>query len=235
MTNLFEQHSAGNQKQAKMAVRRVIVGSAAKYILLQKKANKLIMAGERKPKKGKKCLACKLNKLFTEMIRFELVAGEAVKTYEMMFGEKVDLDGIIQECTKKFYPEVTGRGVYKSRAREASAAFGNEVPFDDFKVDDDAPDSVKDLFAIIGDAIKESGLNTANFKIGVIDTHNPEHTMGVNPKDFDTPEDFLKAVKKAQKAKEEMESGKPAEEVLTDAMVSDAEEKATHMPTDKMN
>lgn len=209
--NLFKKHNQQNEAKAKDILENIVRMNVSKYMMAQKMVSNLLVAGEqpRKGKKGKKkepCLTCKINEILRVMNEFEGTTAEATKSYKRLFGKEMDIDAIVEECGKKFYPLGAGGPAKKSDVKLENGAI----------MPDDTPEEIRDIVGLI-----QSKLARAGFKgtVEVVDMKG--NNYGLKPEDF---EDFPSYCRALSAAREAEASGKTGEEILTEAVIHNAED-----------
>lgn len=221
-----------NQEQARQALVGIVKMNITKYCVLQKTVNDMLSDGRnlaptsKKNKKKGKCGFCLIDSLLTKMALHQDTAGEAAKTYKLLFnGEELDMDAITEECANS-------AGFIKRKKGSSSI-----IEKDNVIMPEDAPEEIKDICDAIHKVLRGNG-KEGEISIEVVNMKASNY--GLDPENFDSFGDYARAVSKAREEAHAMENGdKTAEEVITDAIIKKVEnehfDENKHATEEKLN
>ena len=222
--NLFRQHAQANQETAKKAYEQVARSIIAKYVISHEILNSYLVAGNDPMDKEGPCLMCKIDGITKKMAKLELQVGQITKTYRLAFGKELDIATITDEACERFYPMTTGKKEKSVEGMEEKLKgtdfTGGHPLFRELSVDE-MPQELQDMIEKIKSGIekKSSGKSVSVHLVGMKRPTTPSmedmlagETYGLDPKDYDGPIAFYKAVKSAAKAHRSSTTGhKPAD------------------------
>jgi hypothetical protein len=213
--SLIKQHAQENEQDAMRAMHAVAKRIISKYMVLQRNLNVELSGGRGVGKEP--CILCKIDQYTKKMAKLEMQVGQVTKTYKLMFGEELDLTGITDDASREYYP-LTMPG---SKRRRAVNDEGDTfiIGSEGFGDGDDMPDEVRDIIATVNEALRKKGKG-GRFDVHAVNVRDIEQNYGLNPKDYNSPLDFFKAVKAASKAHN---SGKSPMEIIKDSIIESAE------------
>lgn len=202
-----------SQAQAKSALVGIARMNISKYIELQRVVNTMLTDGRdlaptsKKNKKKGDCGFCTINRLMTKMAIHQDTAGEAAKTYKMLFaGEEIDMEVITDECAKN-------AGFSRRKPKSGNGV----ITRDNVIMPEDAPQSVKDVCDAITQALSKNGKMPEGMTFEVVNMAGDN--FGIKPEDFESEVDFLQAVSKAR----EDFANKTPEEIIKDSVIKKVE------------
>lgn len=210
---LFDKHLEKNKKEAKAALVEVAASVIGKHVMAQQFLGALLSGGQRKGDGGP-CLLCIINKTTAKMAKLDMQVDQIAKTYELVFGEEMDVTAITKEAVKEFYPLVYDKN--PGGDSDESSRFSG------------IPEEMKELGNVIKDFLKNRG--GKNVDVRVMDMSNMENSYGVDPNDYKGKgglEAFVAAVKAAKKAHEKASKGEKGEKIIKEAVISKVEDEAS--------
>jgi hypothetical protein len=171
----------------------------AKHILMP-----LLMKEPKKScTKKKKCNGCKAEEAFAAMDHYQGIVREACKAMEVLFNEKIDVEAIVESFGEslseaEFTPKKSGKII----------------------LPENAPEDIQKVAKALKDVLLKNGMSG---DMEIIDMKAENHD--IDPANYENFGEYLKAVDKARKINKDIKKGKvTAEEVLTDAVTTDAQE-----------
>jgi hypothetical protein len=209
--NLFKKYNGHDEEVAKEALKAIVIKNVTKYVMAQKDAYDLLGSEKynTKCKKKNKCTLCNIEVHLEVMSDYQGITSEACKMYEMLFDEEIDMDAIKEEVKalrssgRLSVKEKTG----KKKMRDVEL----EVP-------EDAPEEIKSITNALQGILRKKGMKDVSVKVTRVDANE----FALNPQDYDSTEEFVSALMSAKNAKEAMDNGKSAEDVLNDAVANRA-------------
>ena len=217
------------QAQAKSALVGIARMNISKYIELQRVVNTMLTDGRdlaptsKKNKKKGNCGFCTINRLMTKMAIHQDTAGEAAKTYKMLFnGEEIDMDALTDEVAKQ-------AGFLRKNPKNGNGI----ITKDNVIMPEDAPQNVKDVCDAITKALSKNGKMPDGMTFEVVNMSGDN--FGIKAEDFESEIDFLQAV---SKAREEFANKKP-EDIIKDSVIKKVEnehfDENKHVSSEKLN
>lgn len=217
--NLFQKHSEQNENKAKKVLIKIVKTNITKYILLQIKIDKILLKGS-----SSKSTVKELTVLFKKMLKLQSAVGECVKTSQLLFDDEIDVELITKEIADKHYPIKPSCDCKKCRARRAELeSVENDdigTSLDDFKLPKDASKDLKNLFGRLSESLKGSKLEG---KVRVVNANEEADKLGLNPEDFESFDEFMKAVIKARKTQDKISKGQSPESIINNAIIESIE------------
>jgi hypothetical protein len=220
------------QEQAKHALVGIIKMNISKYAVLQKAVNDILVSGQQltpvKGQKKKNCKLCLINEMLGKMSHHQDVAGEAAKTFRILFNEEIDMNAIVDKCASE---------VFRSTDKEKKGTSSTIIKKDNVIMPEDAPEEVKDICEAIQKILKANG-KEGDMTVEVVNMKGENY--GLNPENFDSFGDYARAVSKAREEAHAIEHGdKSAEEVIKDAIIHKVEnehfDSNKHTTDEKLN
>lgn len=202
-----------SQEQANHALMGIIKMNISKYVLLQRTVNDILTSGVKlTPQKGQKkrqCKLCIINEMLARMSHHQDIAGEAAKTFKMLFNEEVDMDALVLEAA---------RGEFEPKRKKGASS--SIIKKDNVIMPEDAPQEVQDICSAIQKVLKQNGKG-GDMTVEVVNMK--AENFGLNPQDFNSFGDFAQAVSRAREEFVTQSEGKSPEEIIKDAVIRKVE------------
>lgn len=221
--NVFKAHGNGMEEQAKEMLVATTKLNLAKYITQQDKVNKMLLnfnpskEVKRLKNKDKKCVLCRATAAFKKMTIAQGVVSECKKTFQILFGEELDVDELVKEVGRDLYPDadVVNMADNSNYPKEAGfATVGDRIV-----VPEDAPDSVKKMCEALQKVLNKNGMKGAQIEV----VEMGKESFGLKQEDFPNFGEYLKAVAEKRREWIEENKNKAPEAVINDAIIHAAE------------
>jgi len=246
--NLFKAHSRQNEWNAKQALIAVAARTLSKYVICQEMMNSTLASGE-----SGKCLYCTVDKLTKKMAKYEGQVGELAKTYEVMFDEKLDIAKLTKDALKEFYPLTVngpqqpnweggrrkgGTVEGKDKPKWTDKPFAGDTAWAEKQFKEDygtkMPQEVRDTINKIKESLAQNGNGDVEVRVMRVPRDSDGRTLGLDPNDFDSFEEFYDALKSKAEAEgigemfgsEEFRNAfenRKGEDIITESVIHDAE------------